>query len=41
VADALIAAMKLGRVDNLFVVSGSELMFFQESIAKAEGRSLP
>ena len=29
-SDALVAAMKLGGVDNLFFVSGSELVFFQE-----------
>src|SRR5579864_908385 len=40
-SDALIAAMKLGGVDNLFFVSGSELVFFQESIAKAEARGWP
>src|SRR5712691_2535741 len=40
-SDALIAAMKLGGVDNLFFVSGSELVFFQEAIAKAEARGTP
>src|SRR5579884_358744 len=40
-ADALVAAMKLGGVDNLFFVSGSELAFFQEAIAKAEARGTP
>jgi acetolactate synthase I/II/III large subunit len=40
-ADALVAAMKLGGVDNLFFVSGSELVFFQEAIAKAEARGTP
>jgi acetolactate synthase I/II/III large subunit len=34
-ADAIVAAMKLGGVDNLFFVSGSELSFYQEAIAKA------
>lgn len=33
-ADAIVAAMKLGGVDNLFFVSGSELTFYQEAIAK-------
>ena len=33
--------MKLGGVDNLFFVSGSELVFFQEAIAKAEARGWP
>ena len=28
-ADAIVAAMKLGGVDNLFFVSGSELSFFR------------
>ncbi|MFN0071484.1 MAG: thiamine pyrophosphate-dependent enzyme [Chloroflexota bacterium] len=40
-SDALVAAMKLGGVDNLFFVSGSELVFFQEAIAKAEARGRP
>ncbi len=40
-SDALVAAMKLGGVDNLFFVSGSELVFFQEAIAKAEARGWP
>jgi acetolactate synthase-1/2/3 large subunit len=40
-SDALVAAMKLGGVDNLFFVSGSELVFFQEAIAKAEARGTP
>ena len=29
-SDALMASMKLGGVDNLFFVSGSEIAFFQE-----------
>jgi acetolactate synthase-1/2/3 large subunit len=33
--------MKLGGVDNLFFVSGSELSFWQESTAKARQRELP
>jgi acetolactate synthase-1/2/3 large subunit len=42
-ADAIVAAMKLGGVDNLFFVSGSELSFYQEAIAKAQtmGRPAP
>ena len=40
-ADAVVAAMKLGGVDKLFFVSGSELSFFQESIAKAQERGWP
>jgi len=34
-SDALMAAMKLGGVDHLFFVSGTELSFFQESAVKA------
>jgi acetolactate synthase-1/2/3 large subunit len=33
--DAMLAAMKLGGVDNLFFVSGTELTFFQEGVARA------
>ncbi|MBI3329571.1 MAG: hypothetical protein HYZ81_23060, partial [Nitrospinae bacterium] len=40
-ADAIVAAMKLGGVDNLFFVSGSELTFFQEAIAKAHAKGRP
>src|SRR5215471_8355569 len=40
-SDAIVAAMKLGGVDNLFFVSGSELTFFQEAIAKAHARGRP
>src|SRR4029453_7872235 len=40
-ADAIVAAMKLGGVDNLFFVSGSEIAFYQESIAKANHRGWP
>ena len=40
-SDAMVASMKLGGVDNLFFVSGSEIAFYQESAAKARrGRSL-
>ena len=35
-SDALVAAMKLGGVDHLFFVSGSEIAFWQESVAKAQ-----
>ena len=34
-AEVLVAAMKLGGIDHLWFVSGSELTFFQEAIAKA------
>jgi acetolactate synthase-1/2/3 large subunit len=37
-SDALAAALKLGGVDHLFFVSGSEIAFWQESIAKANER---
>ena len=40
-SDAIVAAMKLGGVDNLFFVSGTEINFFQEAIAKAEARGTP
>ena len=33
--------MKLGGVDNLIFVSGSEIAFWQESIAKAKDREWP
>jgi acetolactate synthase-1/2/3 large subunit len=34
-SDALVQSMKLGGIDHLFFVSGSEIAFWQESIAKA------
>ena len=40
-SDALMASMKLGGVDNLFFVSGSEIAFFQESVAKAREHEWP
>ncbi len=40
-SDAMVAAMKLGGVDHLFFVSGTEINFFQEAIAKAEERGTP
>ena len=39
--DAIVSAMKLGGVDYLFFVSGSESAFFQEAIAKAEVTGTP
>ena len=33
-SDAMVASMKLGGVDNLFSVSGSEIAFWQEAVAK-------
>lgn len=40
-SDAIVAAMKLGGVDQLFFVSGAEMNFFQEAIAKAEALGRP
>ncbi len=40
-SDAIVAAMKAGGVDHLFFVSGTEINFFQEAIAKAEQRGTP
>src|SRR5579871_3515268 len=37
-ADALVASMKLGGIDHLFFVSGTELAYWQEAIAKANAR---
>jgi acetolactate synthase I/II/III large subunit len=40
-SDALVAAMKLGGVEHLYFVSGSEIGFYQESVAKAQERGWP
>ena len=40
-SDAVVQALKLGGVDNLFFVSGSEMVYFQESIAKGSHRGWP
>jgi acetolactate synthase I/II/III large subunit len=40
-SDALVTAMKLGGVDHLFFVSGSEIAFWQESVAKAQEKGWP
>ena len=40
-SDAIVASMKLGGVDKLFFVSGSEVGYYQEAIAKAEERGWP
>ena len=40
-SDAIVAAMKSGGIDHLFFVSGTEINFFQEAIAKAEERGTP
>ncbi len=40
-SDALVASMKLGGVDNLFFFAGSEIAFWQETIARAKDREWP
>jgi acetolactate synthase I/II/III large subunit len=42
-SDVIVAAMKLGGIDFLFFISGTEMAFFQEAVAKAEqlGRPTP
>jgi acetolactate synthase-1/2/3 large subunit len=40
-SDAVVAAIKLGGVDRLFFVSGTEMAFFQESTARAQRRGWP
>lgn len=40
-SDAIVASMKLGGIDNLFFVSGSEVGYFQEAITKAQARGWP
>src|SRR5262245_6858105 len=40
-SDALVQSMKLGGIDHLFFVSGSEIAFWQESVAKANERRWP
>ena len=39
--DAVVAAMAMGGVDHVFFTSGSELAFYQESIAKARHHNRP
>src|SRR5512145_2288471 len=39
--DAIVAAMGLGGVDYMFFNSGSEIMFMQESVAKAQALGRP
>ena len=39
--DAVVASMKLGGVDNMFFVSGTELAYYQEAIVKAEVKGWP
>ena len=40
-SDAIVAAMKLGGVDKIFFVSGSESAFLQEATAKAKVLGTP
>ncbi len=40
-SDALLAAMKLGGVEHLYFVSGTEMSFFQEASAKAQALGRP
>jgi acetolactate synthase I/II/III large subunit len=40
-SDALVAAMKLGGIEHLFFVSGSEIAFYQEGVGKAQERGWP
>jgi acetolactate synthase-1/2/3 large subunit len=40
-SDALITSMKLGGVEHIFFVSGAEIAFYQESVAKAQVRGWP
>ena len=40
-SDALVQSMKLGGIDHLFFVSGSEIAFWQEGIAKANEKGWP
>jgi acetolactate synthase-1/2/3 large subunit len=41
VSDAIVAAMALGGIDHLFFISGSEIAFYQEAIAKAQAHGRP
>ncbi len=40
-SDAIVASMKLGGVDRLYFVSGTEIVYYQEAIAKAHARGWP
>jgi acetolactate synthase-1/2/3 large subunit len=40
-SDAVVAAMGLGGIDHLFFTSGSEIMFYQEALAKARALGRP
>ena len=37
--DAVVASMKLGGIDHLFFVSGTEIAYYQEAVVKAEVRT--
>ncbi|HXP93774.1 MAG TPA: thiamine pyrophosphate-requiring protein [Candidatus Binatia bacterium] len=41
VSDAIVASMALGGIDHLFFMSGSEIAFYQEAIAKAHAHGRP
>jgi acetolactate synthase-1/2/3 large subunit len=40
-SDAIVASMKLGGIDHLFFVSGTEMNFYQEAAVKAEALGRP
>src|SRR5687768_113474 len=40
-SNALVASMNLGGVEHIFFVSGAEIAFYQESVAKAQVRGWP
>jgi acetolactate synthase-1/2/3 large subunit len=40
-SDAIVASMKLGGIDHIYFVSGTEIIFYQEAIAKAQERGWP
>lgn len=40
-SDAIVRSMKLGGIDHIFFVSGTEIIFYQEAIAKAQQRGWP
>ena len=40
-ADAVITSMKLGGIDHFYFVSGSELAFYQEAVARAKSKGWP
>lgn len=40
-ADAVITSMKLGGIDHFYFVSGSELSYYQEAVARANAKGWP